>query len=79
MKDFTEEPKINWDDLSTKKAERNKQGYPLLPDGNIDWDLVSSEKDAYIDMVEHTRDDGSYRKIRKTPNTHLTPKKKKRK
>lgn len=56
------------------QIEINKDGYPILPNGEIDWEQVKEFEFDYYNSISET---GSGIKRRK--NTSLTPKKKKRK
>lgn len=54
---------------------RNGKGYPLLENGDIDWELTAKEKTEFADKWE-AKNSGVKKRKR---NTNFTPKKKKRK
>ena len=60
--------------FDTPPTLRNEMGYPLLPSGEVDWELTSEEKQQFLDKFEKQTLPKHNRR-----NTNLTPKKKKRK
>jgi len=56
--------------IDSKAVERNENGYPLLPNGEIDWELTGHEKDEYFESCQ---------KIDRKGINPYTQKKKKRK
>ena len=63
-------------DERTFVAKRDDNGYPLLDDGTIDWELASHEKDKIRQRYE--KEAAVFNKP-KPRNTNRTPPKKKRK
>lgn len=53
---------------------RNDNGYPLLEDGSIDWELTSKEKDEYMKEWERKNNPKQ-----RSKNSNYTPPKKRRK
>lgn len=62
----------------TDNPARNEKGYPLLMNGNIDWELTSKEKQAVLESFER-EEHGGRLKGRKKHATNYTPPKKRRK
>lgn len=65
---------VNALDQRTHTAKRDDNGYPLLEDGTIDWELAGHEKEKIRKKYEQDAD--LFKKIK---NTNRTPPKKKRK
>lgn len=63
------------------QPKRNEQGYPLLPNGDIDWKLTSKEKSEIEEKHQYRNRDGSPAKKpkRKYPSNYTPPKKRHRK
>ena len=73
-------------DERTHTAKRDDNGYPLLEDGTIDWELASHEKEKIRARYENEAAVFNRKVGRKMwnmdknkPNTNLTQPKKKRK
>lgn len=57
--------------------KRNDKGYPLLENGEIDWELTSREKEAEREKWEK-REYGSSKVRRKFAPNRIPPKKKRK-
>lgn len=66
-------------EFDAKGINRDEKGYPLQPNGEIDWEQTSIEKQRLWE--KHNKHEGAVKGFKKDRNkqTHLTPPKKKRK
>lgn len=73
----------NINQLFDKNVKRNENGFPLLEDGSIDWELTSKEKEEQLFSLEKLMKLRGGRKIKsskgKYPSNYTPPKKKRKK